>query len=348
MLLLLALLTACATGSDPAPAADREQQARAAASAFLERYLEPDGRIVRHDQGGDTVSEGQAYGLLLAEVAGDDDAADRIWDWTRTHLQRPDGLLSYLAGPDGEVQDPQAASDADLLAAWALARSGDDEPSSRLADAVLELETVPVSGLPVIAAGPWATGEPATLNPSYWSPAPYAELARSTGDVRWEELQTAAVDALHDLTGDGATLPPDWARVDRGVARATPAPDGSVPVPRYSLDAQRTVVWLATACSPRARELAASWQPLLAGDRAGALALALDGTVLEDAEHALPYVASAAAASAAGDDSGRDELLDRAAATAGRFPGYYGDAWVALGRALLQTDLLDGCEEDPS
>ena len=29
-------------------------------SRFLDRYVQDDGRVVRHDQGGDTVSEGRA------------------------------------------------------------------------------------------------------------------------------------------------------------------------------------------------------------------------------------------------------------------------------------------------
>jgi endo-1,4-beta-D-glucanase Y len=341
--LLLAVLAAGCSGS--APEVDREEQARTAATAFLSRYVDPDGRVVRRDQGGDTVSEGQAYGLLLAEVAGDGDAAERIWRWSTEHLQRPDGLLSYLAGPDGEVRDEQAASDADLLAAWALARSGRTEPARRLAAAVVEHEVAQVGTRPLVAAGPWATGSPVTLNPSYWSPAPYEQLARATGDPRWAALAPAAVQAAADLTGDGVALPPDWARADDGVLRPTPAPDGTVPVPRYSLDAQRTVVWLATACSSEARALAATWDPLLSGKRAGAIALGQDGSILDEAVHPLPYVAAAAAADAAGEPERRDGLLDRAAETAERFPTYYGDAWLALGRALLQTDLLDACEE---
>ena len=49
----------------------REDTARIAGQKFLDEYVEPDGRVVRHDEGGDVVSEGQAYGMLIAVAVGD-------------------------------------------------------------------------------------------------------------------------------------------------------------------------------------------------------------------------------------------------------------------------------------
>ena len=48
--------------AEPGP----EEEATAAANAFLDDYVDDSGRVVRTDQGGDTVSEGQAYGMLVA------------------------------------------------------------------------------------------------------------------------------------------------------------------------------------------------------------------------------------------------------------------------------------------
>src|SRR3954452_8738279 len=84
-------------------------------ASFLSGYVTSDGRVLRHDQGDDVVSEGQAYGMLAAELAGRDDVARTIWSWTREHLQLPDRLLSYHADSDGHVLDHQAAADADTL-----------------------------------------------------------------------------------------------------------------------------------------------------------------------------------------------------------------------------------------
>jgi hypothetical protein len=70
--------------------------------------------VVRPDQGGDTVSEGQGYGMLLAEVAGDHAAFRRIWQWTRSHLRLGNGLFACHANAAGKVVSQQPASDGDL------------------------------------------------------------------------------------------------------------------------------------------------------------------------------------------------------------------------------------------
>jgi endoglucanase len=318
--------------------------------AFLAGYVEPDGRVVRRDQNGDTVSEGQAYGLLLAQSVGDHGAFARIWAWTKAHLQRPDGLLAYHANGSGTVTNTTPASDADVLSAWALARAtgpgaaGYHVEGRRMASAVLSLETVRRGGALMLAAGPWATGEPATLDPSYWSLGAFDELARLTRDPRWLALSHSTETLASSLTGGGARLPPDWARVDGTAVTATPAPNRQAPRVQYGLDAQRLVVWFAASCDPAARRLAARWWPIVsAPGRAGALALALSGAVLNAATNATPLVATAAAAGAAGRQPQRDRLLDDAANVQSRHATYYGAAWLALGHVLLGTRALGGC-----
>ena len=96
-----------------------QKKAESAGQRFLDRYVTSDGRVSRLDQGGDTVGEGQAYGMLMAAAIGDSQRFDAIWGWTKSNLRRPDGLISFL-WRDGHVQDPQAASDADVDAGRAL------------------------------------------------------------------------------------------------------------------------------------------------------------------------------------------------------------------------------------
>ena len=57
----------------------REDTARIAGQEFLKEYVEPDGRVVRRDEGGDVVSEGQAYGMLIAVAVGDETRFRSIW-----------------------------------------------------------------------------------------------------------------------------------------------------------------------------------------------------------------------------------------------------------------------------
>ena len=120
-----------------------------AADRFLSGYVDGDGRVVRHDEGGDTVSEGQAYALLVATTVGDEARFDQVWTWTRANLQRSDGLFAWRWA-EGAISDASPATDADVDIARALAMAGDrfDRPeltdeARRVAAAVLEHETVP-------------------------------------------------------------------------------------------------------------------------------------------------------------------------------------------------------------
>jgi endoglucanase len=343
-------LAAAAAGCGGAATATSPRQQ--AAARFLAKYARPDGRVVRPDQGGDTVSEGQAYGMLLAEVAGDDAAFRRIWGWTHDHLRLRSGLFAFHASAAGKVVSPQAASDADLLIAWALLRYHGPSATTmhgagrQVAAAILAHEvTTGPGGTPILAAGPWATGRPASLDPSYWSPQALQGIAQATGGQQWRRLADGTVALMRQLTRDGRLLPPDWAELTAaGVLRPEPAADGSQPQTQYGLDAQRVVVWFAASCDQQARQLAARWWPLLrASGRAQALALRPDGTVLNATPSVLPLVAAAAAATAAGDGAAARRLLRQAAAVQRSHPAYYGGAWQALGSALLSGGSLGAC-----
>jgi endoglucanase len=72
---LAAGAVACRARRTASPA----DRARAASQAFLGAYLDAGGRVVRRDQGGDTVSEGQAYAMLVAAATGDRQRFDLAW-----------------------------------------------------------------------------------------------------------------------------------------------------------------------------------------------------------------------------------------------------------------------------
>jgi len=336
--------TALAVGVTSCGAPSGLQQAEA--SRFLATYARPDGRVVRLDQGRDTVSEGQAYGMLLAEVAGDHDAFERIWLWTHHHLQHRDGLFSFHANAAGKVTGAGPASDADLLIAWALLRYAGPKAAvwhragHRVAQAILahEVSSGP-GGMLVLNAGPWAAGSSAgsVVNPSYWSLPALESLARLTGNDAWHRLAVSAVTLAGELSKNGRLLPPDWGRVDSaGAVQPVPAPDGSEPQVEYGPDAARTVIWFAASCDPLARALAGQWWPLLRPRaRSRALALGLNGSVRTATPTPLSLVASAAAAKSAGHGMAAARRLRKALAEQRAYPTYYGGAWTALGVALL-------------
>ena len=305
-------------GTTPAPASPRDKAVEAARS-FLDRYVDGDGRVVRRDQGGDTVSEGQAYAMLVAVAIGDRERFDRAWGWADAHLRRPDGLLSWHWA-DGRIADVQSSADADLDAAHALklaaARFGRPalaDESRRIADAMRGAEIR--DG--VVMAGPWARDR-GVLNPSYIDP-------RGLQVLHMDDVARASRSAIAPLM-DGGAAPPDWATLGPPVAGTGPPSGGGAP--GYGFDAARLPIRLAASCDPQDRRLAAS----LTGLRDAA-----------PADQPIFAVARAAQAAAAGDHAGAASLLDDAAAQDGEHPSYYGAAWIALGRTLLQTDLLGAC-----
>lgn len=342
-------------GAEDAPPAavavdGRTQQA---VERFFDGYVQPDGRVARSDQGDDTVSEGQAYAMLMAAAVGDRARFDLVWDWTRTNLQQPSGLLAWhWAG--GEVADTGSASDADLFAAAALALAAERFGSEGLliearamSDAILSMETVAFGADRVLAAGPWATDK-LLFNPSYWAVAPMAELSRALGDNRWDHLAAVSRSMTNSLTSTWPNLPPDWA-VGTSPGKMAPrhSPDGQSA--RYGADAVRIPIQFAVDCDPGGQELAArSWTFL--ASRVGPTnsptlpwLYSLDGQPMTDTTSAPALVAAASAAGAAGDRDAAAGLLDAASEHDRSYPTYYGAALVALGRLWMQTDLAGGC-----
>jgi endoglucanase len=225
------------------------------------------------------------------------------------------------------VIDRQPATDADLDAAWALSLAARRfhspsyrRASARIARAVLSYETAPIAGKIILLAGPWARAS-GTLNPSYFSPGAYAALARVAPDPRWARL---AADSRRLVTRLPSP-PPDWARMDTAGVHPAGAPGTQQPA-GYGYDAYRAPVRYAASCGAADRAAAARWWP-----------------AVRRTDNPVATVGAAGAARAAGDKNASDALLDHAEKQDAEHPTYYGAAWVALGRELLQSTDLPAC-----
>jgi endoglucanase len=309
------------------------------------------GRIQRTDQGGDTVGEGQAYGMLAAAAVGDEQRFDQIWSWTKHNMLQSDGLLAFH-WVGGRVVNPTPAADADLDASRALlvascrfSRPDLRQAAISIGHAVLARETARAGSLDVLLPGPWADKAGSlAFNPSYVDPTTLQALAHVTGDARFRAVSVGSTRLVDELT---RPLPPDWASVNARTGQVTPvSAAATISGPGiFSYDAPRTLVRMAVAPDPAGRATAARAWGVFSRTPPADIVLEhqLTGAAIGTAHDAVTLVAAAGAAKAAGDTAAMTSLLNEAQQLNSEHPTYYGGAWVALGRLMLTTNRLQPC-----
>jgi endoglucanase len=336
----LALVAALVAVTGCRQASPDRELLRRSWEGYRARFVTAEGRVVRPEHGGDTVSEGQAYTLLRAAWMDDQPTFDRVWLWTEAHLTRTGregaSLLAWHWSPEngGHVVDWNVATDADADVALALLIAEDRWPAPSIAGlagyggsarAMLKeladhAEAADENRVSFLLPGVWADqraqGRGLVLNPSYLAPASYRLFYRATADERWLRLASSAYDVLEAVcssTGRSGAVP-DWVRwwsAERWSAEGT---DGG----RSSWDAVRVPWRVATDLmwfgEPRAGTfLSRCAEPLvrqhLNAGQGLAVERSLTGDVIAADDHPL---ANALFAFALSDPRDRDRLLARA------------------------------------
>lgn len=219
---------------------------------FEERFVEG-GRVVDRENGNISHSEGQGYGMLLAEAAADRRAFDALWGWTRRVLWRDDMLFSWRYEPCGFgdkrcITDYNNATDGEILIAWALLRAygrwGDPAylaSAKAIADATLRHAVVSRGGRLFLLPGESGFIEEGrvTLNPSYWV-FPALEAFRDAGWPQWREVIASGRWLVEEGAFGRFALPADWTDLD--AESLTPSEKFD---PRYGYNAVRVLLHLA-------------------------------------------------------------------------------------------------------
>ena len=222
---------------------------------FATQYIDA-GRVV---DGSDprqiTTSEGQAYGLFFALIAGDRARFDQLLNWTETYLAEGDlsrHLPAWLWGQDADggwrVLDQNAASDADLWMVYALNEAGRLWREHRYRSKAYWLakriaaEESRVYGEQgrLLLPGPegFILGDgDYRLNPSYVPPQLLQSLADNYPHSAWPTLATTSQQWL--LAASPKGFAPDWLRWEDGQILPDPK-HGS----QGSYDAIRVYLWL--------------------------------------------------------------------------------------------------------
>jgi endoglucanase len=251
----LGVLTAAAaamTAGAPAVAAEESREW----AAYKARYLAAEGRVIDTGNNNQSHSEGQGWGLALAEHNDDRAAFDRILAWTRRNLRRDsDSLHSWRWQPDRQpaVQDGNNATDGDLFIACALLRGARRWSDSALAEEgtaiardILRLLIRRAGGSLVLLPG--ARGfehrTHVVVNPSYYAFPAIATLAEAVPDPAWLRVARDGLRLLRVARFGRWGLTADWLAVSRLDGRASPAEGWPA---RFSYDAVRVPLWLSWA-----------------------------------------------------------------------------------------------------
>lgn len=226
-------------------------------SAYQTQFVAEDGRVIDNANGDISHSEGQGYGLLLAYLAGDKAAFEKIWSFTRTELiVRDDGLAAWRwdASATPHITDTNNATDGDILIAYALALAGQgwSEPD-KLEAATTMIKTV-AEDLIVKTRGdalilPGSKGfrkadrkDGPVVNPSYWVFEAFPLFARISSDAVWNDITASGQNLIAKAQFGTAKLPTDWI----SMAKATPRPADGFP-PEFGYNSIRVPLYLMRA-----------------------------------------------------------------------------------------------------
>ena len=228
--------------------------------AYCQSFIDGQGRVVDHQGGDRTTSEGQAYALFFALVANDRPKFDALLAWTRDNLAQGD-LTTHRPGwqwgkaQDGswKLLDANSASDADLWMCYTLAEAGRlwNEPSytalSRIMAArIAQQEVTDLPGFgPMLLPGTdgfHPSAQVWVLNPSY-VPLPVLErLARTDATGPWAAIAEKLPQFLGQSAPHGFAM--DWVSYSpESGFQPVAAPGNAKAVPEGSYDAIRVYLW---------------------------------------------------------------------------------------------------------
>lgn len=207
---------------------------------YKKTFISNDGRVIDHQRGSVTTSEGQAYAMRRALIMGDKVTFDKTYDWAKYNLQHKfDKLFAWLWGPKnlgrpGEAKygiiDQNSATDADteiavtlFLAAKVWKQEIYKQDALGIINDIWKKETIVIKGERILTSGVRQTkAENVEINPSYFMPYSYRLFAEVDPHHDWQKL----VDSSYRLTNwcvnnIPSGLPPDFFYINRNTGLIT-------------------------------------------------------------------------------------------------------------------------------
>jgi endo-1,4-beta-D-glucanase Y len=316
---------------------------------------------------GSTVSEGIAYGMLIAVYMNDQPLFDELWKYEQRWVNG-NGLMDWYINAAGtERLGTGAASDADEDMAWALLMADRQWGGhGSLTESYLELARAQIDRIwqheiheskllkPGDAWGDWDT-----INPSYFAPSYYRAFGEVTGNTAaWEAVIKTVYDTidntLNETNGNITNgLVPAWC-TSRGAPRSAFA---GAPT-HYQYDSCRTPFRIALDyClrgEPRAKAYVAKTSQFFSAIGAKNIVdgYDLDGTprAANPSGQSAAFVGPAAVGAMA--DPAHRSLLEEGYAAVATYEllvggEYYDGSWTVLSLLVLSGNFLDYTQHQP-
>ena len=269
----------CSAAVAALPTALRADTGWALWERFAPRMVNRDGRVVDYSAGDKTTSEGQAYGLFFALVAGDRERFERILEWTQVNLsggdlgeRLPAWLYSSSGGGVAAIADSNPASDADLWLAYTLMQAGKlwqlprySSLGLRLAARIASEEVADLPGLgAMLLPGPRGfTPAPgsARLNASYLPLPLFYGLSETHPEGPWLRVAENVPRVVRGSSPAGFAL--DWILYRDGAGFLAESAKGTAAMSSY--DAIRVYLWagITDAATPGCKETLDSLRGML-------------------------------------------------------------------------------------
>ena len=207
-------------------------------------------KVIRPEHQNDTISEGIAYGMLIAVNMNDHDLFDSLYGFWKNHPASTTSLMtSCVPGgpPDGgAVTSPPCAASggsatgADEDAAYALLMADKAWGGTYKADALTMINDIWANDIDnagtMLPKGGSGYGSPASgvTSPSYFAPAFYRAFAAVDGAHDWAGVIAAVYDVIGTIAGSNGLIPA-WC----GSSCTIAASNGSATDPDYQYDSHR-------------------------------------------------------------------------------------------------------------
>jgi endo-1,4-beta-D-glucanase Y len=172
-------------------------------------------KVIRPENGGDTVSEGIGYGMLIGVFMNDKPMFDTLWTFAKAHFHGNNGLMTWCvpSGKSGSCSGSGSATDGDEDMGYALLMASKQWPGgSYSSDAMTLIKNIlahDVSGN--ILEGGDSFNNANELNPSYFAPSYYRAFAAfDTADATaWMGVLDECYTVLQSAQGSYG-LVPNW------------------------------------------------------------------------------------------------------------------------------------------